>query len=446
MKPEQAAATFQREPLLPRIFAGLFGSFLGLSLLKFGNPPIMEKWVTPPGGFYEFLFGYPWPMTWAYWLLGFIALVGLFVARWRLNAPKWLVLMPLAWLVWQLLATVQSVGPQLSQTVLRHFVASMVCFYLGLFALGRGKCLWPFWISLLAGFLLVLASGWQQHFGGLEETRRYFFLYLYPQVKELPPEYLKRMSSNRIFATLFYPNALAGALVLLLPAMLATVWRMRRRLTTSARRFLFAALATTGLASLYWSGSKGGWLVMLLLGLIALLGSSFSKQLKITLVAVILIFGLAGFFWKHHGFFEKGATSVVARFDYWRAAVQTATARPFFGTGPGTFSIAYQKFKRPESEPTRLVHNDYLEQASDSGVPGFMLYVIFISGALFYGHARLRQSGCDGESQLFPVWLGVFGWSLQSLFEFGLYVPALAWLAFALMGWLLAQPTNRAAS
>jgi len=42
MKPEPAAATVQREPLLPRIFAGLFGAFLGLSLLKFGNPPILE--------------------------------------------------------------------------------------------------------------------------------------------------------------------------------------------------------------------------------------------------------------------------------------------------------------------------------------------------------------------------------------------------------------------
>ena len=443
MKPEPAAGTFQREPLLPRIFAGLFGSFLGLSLLKFGNPPIMEKWIAPPGGFYEFLFGYPWPMTWAYWLLGFIALVGLLVARWSPNVPKWIVLMPLAWLVWQLLATVQSVGPQLSQTVLRHFVASVVCFYLGLFSLGRGKCLWPFWVSLLAAFLLVLASGWQQHFGGLDQTRKYFFLYLYPEVKELPPEYLKRMSSNRIFATLFYPNTLAGVLVLLLPAMLAAVLRMRRRLTTGARWFLFAALATAGLACLYWSGSKGGWLVMLLVGLIAMLRPSFSKQLKIALLAGVLLCGLAGFFWKYHSFFEKGATSVVARLDYWRAASQTAAARPLFGTGPGTFSIAYQKIKRPESEPTRLVHNDYLEQASDSGVPGFMLYLAFICGALFYGRARLRQSGSDEESQLFPVWLGVLGWSLQGLFEFGLYVPALAWSAFALMGWLLAQSRNR---
>jgi hypothetical protein len=35
------------------------------------------------------------------------------------------------------------------------------------------------------------------------------------------------------------------------------------------------------------------------------------------------------------------------------------------------------------------------------------------------------------------IWLGVLGWSLQSLVEFGLYIPALAWPAFAFLGWLL---------
>ena len=33
---------------LPPIFAGLFGAFLGLCLMKFGNPPVTEKWVVVP--------------------------------------------------------------------------------------------------------------------------------------------------------------------------------------------------------------------------------------------------------------------------------------------------------------------------------------------------------------------------------------------------------------
>jgi hypothetical protein len=37
----------------------------------------------------------------------------------------------------------------------------------------------------------------------------------------------------------------------------------------------------------------------------------------------------------------------------------------------------------------------------------------------------------------FAIWLGVLGWCLQGLVEFGLYIPASAWSAFTFLGWLL---------
>ena len=162
--------------------------------------------------------------------------------------------------------------PDLTRPTLKHFVACVLCFYLGYFSLSRVQRLWPFWLGLLGGFLLVLAVGWEQQFGGLKESRRWFFLYLYPQMKEVPPEYLKKISSDRIFATLFYPNTLAGVLLLLLPATLAAIWQLRRLLTAAARGFLMAVVGTAGLACLYWSGSKGGWLLMLLAGLVVCCG------------------------------------------------------------------------------------------------------------------------------------------------------------------------------
>jgi len=33
--------------------------------------------------------------------------------------------------------------------------------------------------------------------------------------------------------------------------------------------------------------------------------------------------------------------------------------------------------------------------------------------------------------------------SLQGLFEFGLYIPGLAWTTFVLLGWLLARVPDR---
>ncbi len=448
MKLPPQTAEARRADLLASVFAGLLGALLGLSLLKFGNPPITEKWVSAPAGWYEFLFGYPWPIAWAYGLLALAAMIGLAAARWESPAPRWLVALPLAWLAWQCLAATRSVDSELTKATLKHFVACAGCFYLGYFSLSRVGRLWPFWLGLLGALLIVQAVGWGQHFGGLKASRQYFFLYVYPHLPEVSPDYLKKISSDRIFATLFYPNTLAGALLLLLPALLAALWCLRALLTPAARGFLMSLAGISSLACLYWSGSKGGWLLMLLLGLLALLRVPFSRRLKIALIIGILLAGLAGFLWRHATFFQKGATSVSARFDYWRAAVQTVNAEPLFGTGPGTFALAYQKLKRPESEMARLAHNDYLEQASDSGVAGFLAYTLFIAAALVWSFPRAvsqaRTAGGDSNWLPFAAWLGVLGWSLQSLFEFGLYIPALAWPAFTLLGWLLSKSTPAA--
>src|SRR6266404_2332093 len=99
--------------LLRRVFAGLFGAFLGLSLLKFGNPPIMEKWVSTPADAYEVLLGYPWPIKWAWWLLSLVAVVGILSADWRRDAPRWLLALPLIWFGWQCVAGTQAVDSEL---------------------------------------------------------------------------------------------------------------------------------------------------------------------------------------------------------------------------------------------------------------------------------------------------------------------------------------------
>jgi O-antigen ligase len=131
---------------------------------------------------------------------------------------------------------------------------------------------------------------------------------------------------------------------------------------------------------------------------------------------------------------------VVARFDYWQAAAQTAKAHPVFGSGPGTFGVAYARIKKPESEMARVAHNDYLEQASDSGLVGFLSFTGFVAAALVFAY---RRSGLRGDWVKLAIWLGLLGWALQSFVEFGLYIPAIAWPAFGLLGWLVAQAPNQ---
>jgi len=87
----------------------------------------------------------------------------------------------------------------------------------------------------------------------------------------------------------------------------------------------------------------------------------------------------------------------------------------------------------------QLVHNDYLEQASDSGLVGCVTYIGFIVGSML---ALARKPQIWTNEELFLAWLGLLGWSLQSFVEFLLYIPALAWPAFTFFGLLWARSSK----
>lgn len=419
------------------VFAGSLGALLGLSLLKFGNPVILDRLVEKPGAVAEFLFS-PWPVVWGYLLLAVVMVLGVRVARFRTSVPGVILSLPLVWLGWQLLAAIGTVDTQLTQATLPHFAACVACFYLGVFSLRGGGASLAFWMPLIVSLACVLWMGFDQHFGGLEAVRRW--VYEQPNWQQLAPDYLRRIQTNRIFATLFYPNALAGVILLLGPAVLVTVGRICARRSNIVRGVVVGWLVYAALACLYWSGSKSAWLIAVLVASLALLHRPLEPRVKRGLIVGLVVLALAGFAFRFSGYFQRGAPSAVARLDYWQAAGRTALAHPWLGTGPGTFAVPYRQLKRPEAEMTRLVHNDYLQQASDSGFVGALAYAAFLGGSL----ARLRR-GCATDPLRFAVWLGLVGWACQSCVEFGLYIPALSWLPFALLGWLWSVEAGRPA-
>ncbi len=440
------------------IFSGLMGALLGLSLLKFGNPVILDGIMEAPRTLFEWI-DQPWPLNLGYVLLGVVLLAGLKVARFEIKSPSFIVWLPLAWFGWQLISATQTVDSSLTAATLPHFAACTVFFYLGYFALSQVRRLGLFWLGLLAGFILVLAGGFNQQYGGMEETRQFVEENEKTHWRELPleklhdlekdhiliktedgyathPEVLKRLAGKRISSTLIYPNAFAGAILLFLPMSLAYLWETCGGLPRMLRQVLVGLVGYMGFACLYWSGSKAGWLIALVMGVAILFKFPLKRVTQLFLLGVFLTLGLFGFFLKYEDYFRRGATSTSARFDYWSAAVRTFQKHPVLGTGPGTFMAEYRKLKRPESEMTRLAHNDYLQQASDSGLVGFALFFAIVSGSVIV----LYRNSHPRESKLkYAIWLGVFGWALQSFVEFGLYIPALAWPVYLFTGWLWGQ-------
>ena len=461
-----------------RVFLILTGVWLFTALFLFGNPVILD-YLHPP----KFVLLGEENRSNARPYLGILAVLGLACVlgfsrlgkpRLRLptGVPRWLAWLPAAWLGWQLLSLLQTENPVTSQATVIHFASCLAAFYLGLFVLGRmSLAKLALWGAAL-GLLLNLADACVEKFGGLEQTRDSIIAEIESgkldpekvsakarestgaippeiekqianlsretaaKVRQLPLELVKRMYSTRLYGHMFYPNALAGVILLLLPVSLALLLGQTR--WGRLRIALALGLAVVGLACLYWSGSKAGWLIA-----VVLLGAWFlhwplSNKLKLGLAGAAMVLGLAGFAVKYADYFDRGATSVGARFGYWRAAAQTAMEEPLLGTGPGTFQLAYKRHRAPDAEPTRLTHNDYLQQASDSGWPGFALYAAFVGWAVWL----LARRRMDDPVRM-AARLGLLAWVLQGFVEFGLYIPALAWPAWLMLGWLLAEPPNR---
>jgi hypothetical protein len=420
------------------LFAAAVGLWVALTLLKFGNPIILDHQISAPTSVAEALI-VSWPVAWGYGLTTLLAAAG--CIWWRRkelpSIPTALLWAPTAWLAWQCVSATQSVDGPLTAASLKQFAACVAAFYFGVLVLSGLARLRVFWLAVLGGFLVLMVIGWQQHWGGFEETRRYF--YSLPDWRTYPPEFIKRLASDRIYATLFYPNALAGVILLWLPISMAVIWDATRGEAQKLRWAGMAGMASfavLALGCLAWSGSKAGWLILLGEGLAAVLILRTPAWVKWGTVIGLLVLGLTGFWLRYHGYFSKGATSVSARFDYWEVAGRTLLSKPILGSGPGTFATIYGAQKRPEAEMARLAHNDYLQQGSDSGVLGLVLYASWLIGGLVMIY---RRGSVRTDVISLGIWLGLAGLAGQGLVEFWLYVPALAWPAFLLLGWRLAQ-------
>jgi hypothetical protein len=454
----------------------MVGGLLGLTLIKFGNPVILDRHVPAPGTILEWVFN-AWPVAWAYVCAAVVASVTAlvliirgasrssettFVRRRggessptpgemvRIPIPRqirYLGIVPLVWFGWQCVAAMQTVDGELTRVTLWHFAATVACFYVGWFGLSRLRDLRSLWLGVLIGFVVMLWAGFDQWFGGLEASRQ--MLYATPGWEEYPPELLRRLGSDRVFGTLFYPNAFAGAILLLFPPLFwflikqtaSGPYRKPRDLSGRQSRIVrgtvLGLFCYASVACLYWSGSKAGWLIGVILVVMASLRVNVPWKLRWGVMGFVFVTALVVFAVRFSDYFQRGATSAVARMDYWRAAWTTAVQNPLMGTGPGTFQVAYKAVKRPESEMAKLTHNDYLQQASDGGLPSLVLYTGFIVGALGVGYGLSRR-----DPARFALWLGLLGFGIHSVVEFGLYIPALAWPAYALFGWLIAAASE----
>lgn len=215
------------------------------------------------------------------------------------------------------------------------------------------------------------------------------------------------------------------------------------------KRLLYiTAIALMG-ASLLLSGSRGGLFTFLamvfFLVLVTTRGSGTNKVFLRFAMAILLIFAVIG-----GAFFVGGDTSLTrivdsaaskdvttGRFEIWSVTAKMIVADLPFGSGLGAFGVAYSRFDKGSGlERVEQAHNDYLQVASDAGIPGiiiagFFLFFLYRAGKRGLGASNLIRRGIAAGALA-----GIFAILVHSLFDFVLHTTAVA-VAFVILLTLL---------
>jgi O-antigen ligase len=333
---------------------------------------------------------------------------------------------------------VLSIAPYQTASHLLLFVTYLTAFYLVLLVCQNrnGKKRLFYALVALGAFeafygLVQYLTGWQQIFA-----------------------YVKKYYLEDATGTYINRNHFAGLLEMVLPLAVALTlgWASKLRLAAQrseakARTILSASellplilslfLAVTIFIALIFSRSRMGIISALasLVAILALTGSSLpSKRIRTVAAALFFLAVIGIVIW-------VGSDPVVTRFEIlgqeyshpgenrisiWRDTFKLIRQHPWFGTGLGTFSVAYTSVQTVFLD--HLVdhaHCDYLEAVSELGLPGGIL----LFGSVFWIVAgavqryRKIEDGFDAA-----VCLGCIGSIIailvHSLADFNLYIPA----------------------
>jgi len=267
-------------------------------------------------------------------------------------------------------------------------------------------------------------------------------------------------------------NHYAGLMEMLIP--LAAMYALSRPVER-ARRVLLGFAVAVPIASLLLSGSRGGFLALLVEVVVftAILWSSIrnpqsairNRQLRIPhsslplAVALALLSAALLFFWMDPGNISRRLATVFGvgvsydelvaeRREASLGALRIFGAHPGLGTGLGSFEMVFPRYRRTPSDLLwDHAHNDYAEALAETGLVGALLIlwslVLFFNSAFRTHHSSLitRHSSLEPRTLDLGPWtldplrlgatLGCIGLLVHSLVDFNLHIPAnAAWFAF----------------
>jgi O-antigen ligase len=325
-------------------------------------------------------------------------------------------------------------------------------------------------VTYLAAFYLTLVVCWRNQGGrrlvfallGLGTFEVCYGLFQYLTGWQQIFSYTKTTNVEMATGTYINYDHFAGLLEMILPFALACAYDQfqnilpphahpKRRLRSLFARVeaqklvLWLFLAAIFFVAIVFSESRMGLvsaIVSAFLIVILIVTSGWQKRSAGILLLAFLAAGMSLAAWigpepviaRFEALGQQNTTPAENRWAIWKDTLRLTEAHPWLGTGLGTFSAAYPSVQTAfAGRFVTHAHNDYLEFASEIGIPGALL----LFGAVFYLMTQSARSFRQNVSRIErTIALGTFGSllgiSLHSLTDFNLQIPANA-LVFAVV-------------
>ncbi|MEK7066503.1 MAG: O-antigen ligase family protein [Patescibacteria group bacterium] len=357
----------------------------------------------------------------ALFLVGFWVVKTIEMGRLEWPAPLGKILRPaFLLLVWTLLSYLFS---SFKIASMHQFVQGLI--FLAAFMLGALE--FSSWPSCRRLIDWILASSLVVSLYGLVQWVDISFFPPQP-ASGIDPFIWRQAFGDRVFSTLGNPDLLACFLVGALPLALAAFMGLRN--FRSLRSLLTAALLPLVIFSAIQSYSSKGVPILFTVFIFVGLTWKFCKQKTKALTLAVAILAVAAILsvvlakpqrWK-----ERVTYDISFLKHTWTGTWNMIKRNPLLGTGPGSFSVVYPEFRKPEiiklegrhNTETDHPENELLEVWSELGLIGLVLFVWTFWNVFYAAFIKIKQYGLDHEDN--TLWLIALFCSVLGLFLSGL--------------------------
>jgi O-antigen ligase len=217
--------------------------------------------------------------------------------------------------------------------------------------------------------------------------------------------------SHWVMSPFYKDHTIYGAAVALVFPFPVMLFLMKKQ--TPISTLILGVLFLIILLGLYFSYTRAAWLSVFGALVVSLL-VFFKVRFTYVLALAIVAFGVL--FWKQdsiqmelarnktehttEAFDERlqSAANVTTdasnleRINRWSCALEMFKERPVFGFGPATYAFEYARFQEPENltiistnfGDMGNAHSEYLSALSETGLLGFVLFILFVGGVFYY--------------------------------------------------------------